>query len=446
VLHECANLDDAWTVAIEALSWVELRRMNEDSALNRAINQLEVEDGDVVDEAKRLVFNVLKRRNTLDYLIDEALAPDELRLLDVGVRSFLRLYTYMIHYGGSSLQQVNDLAEHVRGLLGSKRLGPAEEAIEMIPHERLPWDTFTPTQDLAYRYFLPVWYVEYLKSHFNDQKVVEIIEPVETKYVRVNTLKADEGVLDDLISLGFRFVKVPGLRYTYQALDSPEGLVDTAPYREGMIIFQDKASVLVGEVASPKPTDLVLDVCAAPGVKTSHLAQLMGNRGRIVSVDYDERRLDSWRRLTEKMGVSNAEPVLADAAKPGELSTETADIVVLDPPCTGTGTFNESPSGKWRINRNSIRRMAGLQSRLLANSAAHVVEGGALIYSTCSVTVEENEAVITEFLDRHPSFALEEATPRIGEPGLERLTEAQRLYPSLHRCQGFFVAKIVKNR
>jgi len=213
-----------------------------------------------------------------------------------------------------------------------------------------------------------------------------------------------------------------------------------------MIIFQDKASVLVGEVASPKPTDLVLDVCAAPGVKTSHLAQLMGNRGRIVSVDYDERRLGSWRRLTDKMGVQNAEPVLADATKPGELPTETADIVVLDPPCTGTGTFNESPSGKWRINRNSIRRMAHLQSRLLANSAAHVAGGGALIYSTCSVTVEENEAVITEFLDRHPSFSLEEATPRIGEPGLKRLTEAQRLYPLLHGCQGFFVAKIVKKR
>lgn len=439
-------MNDAWTVAIEALSWVELRRMNEDSALSRTINQLKVEDGDAVDEAKSLVFDVLKRRNTLDYLIDEALAPDELSLLDVGVRSFLRLYTYMTHYGGSSLQQVNDLAEHVRGLLGSKRLGPAEEAIEIIPHIRLPWDTFTPTEELAYRYFHPVWYVEYLQGCFDAQKVVEIIEPVETpKYIRVNTLKADEGVLDALHGLGFRFAKVPGLRYTYRVLDSPEGLVDTAPYREGKLILQDKASVLVGEVASPKPTDLVLDICAAPGVKTSHLAQLMGNRGRIVSVDYDERRLDSWRRLTEKMGVSNAEPVLADAAEPGELPTETADIVVLDPPCTGTGTFNESPSGKWRINRNSIRRMAHLQGRLLANSAAHVVGGGALIYSTCSVTVEENEALITEFLDRHPSFALEEATPRIGEPGLGHLAEAQRLYPSLHGCQGFFVAKLVKN-
>lgn len=440
-------MDDAWTVAIEALSWVELRRMNEDSALSRAINQLEAEDRDVVGEAWRLVFDVLKRRNTLDYIIDEALAPDDLRHLDVGVRSFLRLYTYMIHYGGSSLKEVNALTEHIRGLLGPKSLRPAEEAIEIIPHERLPWDTFTPTERLAYRHFHPVWYVEYLQGCFDDQKVVEIIEPVETlKYVRVNTLKADEGALDDLYSLGFQFAEVPGLRYTYQALDSPEGLADTAPYREGMLILQDKASVLVGEVASPKPTDLVLDVCAAPGVKTSHMAQLMGNRGRIISVDYDERRLDSWRRLTEKMGVTNAEPVLADAAKPGELPDETADIVLLDPPCTGTGTFNESPSGKWRINRNSIRRMAHLQSRLLANSAAHVAEGGALIYSTCSVTVEENEAVITEFLDSHPSFALEEATPRIGEPGLERLTEAQRLYPRPHGCQGFFVAKLVKKR
>jgi 16S rRNA (cytosine967-C5)-methyltransferase len=438
-------LDDAWTVAIEALSWVELKRMNEDSALSRAINQLEVQDRDVVDEAKLLVFDVLKRRNTLDYLINEALAPDELCLLDVGVRSFLRLYTYMIHYHGSSFQEVNDLAEQVRGLLGSKKLRPAEEAIEIIPHERLPWDTFTLAEDLAYRYFHPVWYVEYLQSRFNVQKVVEIIQPVETpKYVRVNTLKADEGVLDSLNCLGFQFAEIPELRDTYRVLDSPEGLVDTAPYREGMLILQDKASVLVGEVASPKSTDLVLDVCAAPGVKTSHLAQLMGNGGRIISVDYDERRLDSWRRLTEKMGVSNAIPVLADATKPGELSDEMADVVVLDPPCTGTGTFNESPSGKWRINKNSIRRMAGLQSRLLANAAVHVVEGGALIYSTCSVTFEENEAVISGFLDKHPSFVLEEAVPRIGEPGLG-LTEAQRLYPYSHGCQGFFIAKLVKS-
>jgi 16S rRNA (cytosine967-C5)-methyltransferase len=439
-------LDEAWTIAIEVLSWVELRRMNEGSALSRTINQLNVKDIYVISEAKRLVYEVLKRRNALDYLINKALDADQLGVLDVGVRSFLRLYTFMIHYGGSSFQEVNNLTKHVRNLLGSKKLRPAEEAIDIIPREKLPWNTFSKTEFLAYRYFHPVWYVEYLQSYFNEQKVVELIRPVETpKYIRVNTLKSDERVLDSLSCLGYQFAKVPELRETFQVLNSLEGLVDTGPYREGKLILQDKASVLVGEVASPKSTDLVLDICAAPGVKTSHLAQLMCNRGRIISVDYDERRLNSWRRLVKMMGVSNAEPVLADAKKLGELPNEIADIVVLDPPCTGTGTFNESTSGKWRINKNSIQRMARLQRRLIANAAVHVDDGGALIYSTCSITFEENEAVILDFLDKHTSFVLKEATLRIGEPGLEDLREVQRLYPYLHGCQGFFIAKLVKS-
>jgi 16S rRNA (cytosine967-C5)-methyltransferase len=438
-------LDEAWTVVIEALSWVELKRINGDSALSRTIKQLDVKDSEVVKEAKRLVFNVLKRRNTLDYLINEALVPDQFSLLDLGVRSFLRLYTYMVHYCGSSFQDLINLTVHVRSLLGSKKLKQVEDAVDIIPHVVIPWDTFAPIEDLAYRYFHPVWYIEYLQSAFTKQKVVEIIRPIDTpKYVRVNTLKADENVLDSLFSQGFQFAKVPELRKTYQVLDGPGALVDEVPYREGELIFQDKSSVLVGEVASPKSTDLVLDICAAPGVKTSHLAQLMGNRGRIVSVDYDKRRLDSWRRLIEKMGVSNAEPVIADATKPGELPNEMADIVLIDPPCTGTGTFNSNPSGKWRISKNSIQKMASIQRRIVDNSALHVLDDGALIYSTCSVTYEENEAVIIDFLEKHPSFVLSETVPRIGEPGLG-LMEAQRLYPYLHGCQGFFIAKLVKS-
>jgi 16S rRNA (cytosine967-C5)-methyltransferase len=439
-------LDETWTVVIEALSWVELKRINEDSALSRTVNQLDIKDSYVVNDAKRLIFDVLQRKNSLDHLINEALVPDQINLLDIGVRSFLRLYTYMIHYCGSSIQEVNNLTEHARSLLGSKKLRPVEEAIDIIPHVQLLWNTFTQVEDLAYRYFYPVWYIEYLQNYFNEKKVIKIIEPFETpKYIRVNTLKANASVLDSLFSLGFQFAKVPELRKTYQVKEKLKGLVDTIPYREGKLILQDKASVLVGEVASPKSTDLVLDICAAPGVKTSHLAQLMGNRGRIISVDYDEKRLNSWRRLIEKLGVSNAEPFLADAVKPGELPNEMADVVVLDPPCTGTGTFNDSPSGKWRINKNSIQQMASLQRKLVANAAVHVVDGGTLIYSTCSVTFEENEAVIIDFLDKHPSFVLKEAIPRIGETGLKDLKEAQRLYPYLHGCQGFFIAKLVKN-
>ena len=438
-------MNKAWTLAIEALSWVELRRVNEDSALSRAVIQLRINESEIVDEARRLVFEVLKRRNSLDYLINEVLDPNQFNLLEVGVRSFLRLYTYMIRYGGASFLEAHNLAEHARSLLGSKKLKPVTDAIDLIPHEELPWSSFTPVQALAYRYFHPEWYVEYLQSIFDQEKIVEVIKPVEIpKYIRVNTLKAEEGVLDSLFSLGFQFVKVPELKNTYRVLDSSEGLADTTLYREGRLILQDMASVLVGEVASPKPTDVVLDICAAPGVKTSHLSQLMSNRGKIISVDYDERRLASWRTLINTMGVSNAMPILADATKPGEIPDEKANLVVLDPPCTGTGTFNEYPSGKWRLNRNSIQRMAHLQMSLMANAAAHVLEGGALIYSTCSLTFEENEAVIIDFLGKNPCFELKESEPRIGEPGLGGLVKAQRLYPYQHRCQGFFIARLEK--
>jgi 16S rRNA (cytosine967-C5)-methyltransferase len=420
--------------------------MNEDSALKRTMNQLNVKDGESINEAKRLIFNVLKRRNSLDYLINEALAPNQLVFLDVGVRNFLRLYTYAIHYGGSSFQEANNLIEHTRNMLSSKEIKPIEGAIDIIPHVQLPWKTFTKNKDLAYRYFHPVWYIEYLQRYFDEKKVVKIIESFETpKYIRVNTLKAGENMLNSLTSLGFLFNKVPELKNAYHIIKNPRGLVDTVPYRQGKLLLQDKASILVGEVASPKSTDLVLDICAAPGIKTTHLAQLMDNKGKIISVDYNERRLDSWRMLVKKMGVLNAEPVLADATKPGELPNEMADLVLLDPPCTGTGTFNESPSGKWRINRNSIQQMASIQRRLIANAAGHVVDGGALIYSTCSVTFDENEAVIIDFLKKNPSFRVKKAIPYLGEPGLE-LSDAQRLYPYLHGCQGFFMVKLEKSK
>ena len=214
---------------------------------------------------------------------------------------------------------------------------------------------------------------------------------------------------------------------------------------EGLFIVQDKASVLVGEVADPKPGDTVLDVCAAPGVKTSHMAQLMGNTGRIVSVDNHGGRLKAWETLTRRMGVTNAKAVQGDAAKPGGLPDVEADVVLVDPPCTGTGVFHESPSSKWRLTAASVKRMADIQWRILSNAATHVKHGGSLVYSTCSVTVEENEGVVLRLLDERPDYRLVRAEPRIGSPGLKGLGEAQRLYPYMHDCSGFFVAKLARD-
>jgi 16S rRNA (cytosine967-C5)-methyltransferase len=221
-------------------------------------------------------------------------------------------------------------------------------------------------------------------------------------------------------------------------------LTRTISYREGLFYVQDKASCFAAEVADPKPNMTVLDVCAAPGAKTTYLAQLMQNRGSIYSLDYSARRMLTWKEETQRMGITIAEPLIADARHPLPLNVE-VNVVVLDPPCTSTGVFGRQPSAKWRLTLKSIHTMAEIQWQMINNSAERVWSGGVLTYSTCSITVEENEMIIERFLKEHPEFHLAEVNPNLGLPALRGLTRCRRLYPHLHGSNGFFIAKLLKD-
>jgi 16S rRNA (cytosine967-C5)-methyltransferase len=162
-------------------------------------------------------------------------------------------------------------------------------------------------------------------------------------------------------------------------------------------------------------------------------------------MDYSKRRMRVWKREVERTGVEIAVPIIADACNPLPLTIE-ADIVVLDPPCTSTGAFGKLPSAKWRLTRYSVDRMAGIQWLMINSCAENVKPGGSLIYSTCSVTVEENEMLIERFLKWHPEFSLTEITPKIGLSGLRGMGKCRRLYPHIHQCNGFFIAKLLKSK
>ncbi len=434
-----------WALAIESLSWIELERLNEDAAIRKTVKQLRVKDRHLVDEAKKLVYETVRRQNALDFMIDEALEPNNLGNLKIGLRSFLRLYAYLVHYSDFSLASAYDLVDHTRAMLGKREFKPIDDVPDLIPSMSIPFDEISDTQRLAYKYFHPSWYVAHLFNEFGEHITEKLIKHVDyPNYIRLNTLKGDNASLDALFEKGFQLVAEPGLSDAYMLHDN-EGITETAEYREGQFILQDKASILVGEVAHPEPGDVVLDVCAAPGVKTSHLAQLMHNTGRIISIDYNQRRLESWENLMTRLGVTNAKPVQADASRPNELPKIEADLVVIDPPCTGTGLFHKSPSSKWRLTPHSIENMARLQKRILVNAANLLKPGGTLVYSTCSITVEENEEVVQSLIDVCPEYRLAESSPRLGDHGLRGMDEAQRLYPYKHGSNGFFIAKLVKD-
>jgi 16S rRNA (cytosine967-C5)-methyltransferase len=168
----------------------------------------------------------------------------------------------------------------------------------------------------------------------------------------------------------------------------------------------------------------------------------MQNQGTIYSIDYSTRRMQVWKREVSRMDVRIAEPILADASNLPLVVD--ADVLVLDPPCTSTGAFSKFPSTKWRISPKSIARMAEIQRQMIHACSERVRTGGVLTYSTCSITIEENELVIEQFLKDHPAFVLARISPELGLPGLRGLDSCRRLYPHIHESNGFFVAKLQK--
>lgn len=435
----------AWTLAIEALSWYELKRVNLGSALRKASKQLRIRDKETYQHARNLTHNIVRRLNAIDKLLEQALHPQKLADHDIGIRSFLRLFTYEIFYGTRSLQKAYMIAEHATDLLGKKKLSRIGEALDLLIHQQLPWGEFNDYEKLAFTYFYPVWYVRHLNDSFGIDLTKEFLGHIEVpQYIRINTLKSSRNTVNQLYDLGIQLFKEPDIKNTYRVLEDNEELSKSKPYSFGEFIIEDKASILVGEIAAPKPGDTVLDVCAAPGVKTSHLAQLMDNQGTIYAVDFSRRRLKSFEIMMNRLGVTITMTIEGDARKNSALPRIMADLVLVDPPCTGTGTFNKDPSGKWRITPRSINTMTMIQGKILQNSSTRVKPGGTLVYSTCSIFLEENEGIVKTFLSENPDFQLVESSPRIGSPGLLGLDEAQRLYPHLDACNGFFVVKMLR--
>ncbi len=448
-------LKEAWTLAIEALSWMEKERVSERLALARTAKQLEISDVDALRLAHGLVCETVRRRNMIDRFINEILKPKALSDFSFGVQSFLRLYVYQTRVAKNwdkvDLEEAKNLAGLARSILGWRTLQPVEPYLGLLLTES-PNVVFKGVGDeerVGLLTYHPTWFVRYCFRLFGRREALAFLEAsakTPPTYIRLNTIKgSEEEILKRLGEEKVKVEKVEGIRHAYKVLAAKQPLTRTKSFHEGLFYIQDKASCYAAEVADPKPGMVVLDVCAAPGAKTTYLAQLMQNHGVIYSVDYSRRRMGVWKNEVARMGVSIAEPIIADACNPLPVAVE-ADMVILDPPCTSTGAFAKIPSAKWRLTARSAEKMAEIQWQMLENSAEKLKPGGALVYSTCSITVEENEMLIERFLKWHPEFQLAEITPKIGLPGLRGLTQCQRLYPHIHECNGFFIAKLLKSK
>lgn len=444
-------MKDAWTVAIETLSWMEMRRLSEHLALAKTLSELRIKDPNAIRYGYGLVVETTRRKNLIDKFINAIVTPKKIGEYNLGVQSFLRLYVYQTrivkNWGKINLQEASHIASLGRAILGWQTLREVEQFLGLMLTQQLQSiiQSVDEEQRISLETFHPSWFVRYCQKLMGHEEALAFLKGSinpPPNYIRINTLVAEEdAILSKLATDRVKLEKIQILNYTYKVLETKKPLNSLQSYKEGEFYIQDKASCFATQVADPKKGTVVLDICAAPGAKTTYIAQLMGNNGSIYSVDFSARRLEAWKKETARMKIKIAQPVMADAMAPLPLISE-ADLIVLDPPCSSTGVFAKQPSAKWRLGSKSVERMAAIQWAMINSCAEKLKPDGVLTYSTCSITVEENEQIIEQFLKEHRDFALVDISPQLGLPGLRGLNQCQRLYPHLHQCNGFFLAKL----
>ncbi len=269
------------------------------------------------------------------------------------------------------------------------------------------------------------------------------------KSIRVNTIKIEEKrLVERLKEKGFILEKIPWTMYGYWIIEAPYSIGATTEYLLGYYTIQDPASMFACEVLDPKPNDLVLDMCAAPGGKTSYIAQLMGNKGVIIAFDINRDRMRALRSNITRLGVENVIAIRRDVLKVKELGLE-FDKILLDAPCTGTGVAFRDKKALEKSDEE-IKKLSNLQKKLIEAGYSVLRKGGVMVYSTCSILPEENEMVVDYALK---NFNLDVLEIEYGDESFtevyglkldERIKKAKRFYPKKHKSQGFFITKFVK--
>jgi 16S rRNA (cytosine967-C5)-methyltransferase len=405
-----------------------------------------------------LVMGVLRWRGELEYRIEQ-LSGKPLKYIDPEVATALRLGIYQIRFLGKVPKHaaVNESVELVKCAGKRSAAGLVNAVLRKCPagvqRERQVVSPDRETAEAALR-SLPQWLRERWVTNFGPDTAeslawASVLTPPTTLRMAAGTHNRGE-LRHELAREG---VKARTGQYAGAALVVESGNVQASKaWREGQVVIQDEASQLVAELVAPRPGHYVLDLCAAPGLKTAQLAAAL-TRGTLVACDVSLRRLRTMMRLLSQPAFGGPDQVQAhvvcqDAATSLALGTQ-FDRILLDAPCSGTGTLARNPELKWRLKPQDVLRLAEAQKKMLRHALAALAKHGRLVYATCSLEPEENEQVVEQVLAEQREYRLLTRSELSAEcRSLAPLFDPRgffRTRPDLHRMDGFFAAVLVRN-
>ena len=395
-----------------------------------------------------LVYGTVKAKGTLDWIIGHYVSRP-LKAASPIIREILRLGMYQLFYltkvpPAAACHEAVNLAKKYASPRAAKFVNAVLRAFLREPSRAaFPSVEENPAAALALTYNHPEWLVERWLEELGQtatEKLLRWDNKPPLLSMRVNTLKTTRAALQTALAAENAVAK--------QSAWSPDGLIctehgalaESITLNQGLWLAQDESSMQVAPVLSPQPGEFIIDACSAPGGKATHIAALMANRGRILALDVHEHKLNRIQENAARLGIDIIETKLLDARALGEHYRAGADRVLVDAPCSGLGVLRRRGDARWRKTAKDVKTLPLLQFDILAGAAKAVRPGGVLVYSTCTLTTEENETLIKNFLATHNDFTLEKTGAFL--PTKPRDCEMVRLWPQIDDTDGFFIARL----
>ncbi len=395
-----------------------------------------------------LVYGVLRMQGHLDWILAGLYRGDYARM-DESIKNILRTGLYQLKFSDrlpafavvdEAVKIAKKIAPAADGLTNAVLRSYLRNADKIV----FPPLTKNPAEHIAAFYSHPLWLVKaWLAIHGQEETLAlcQADNELPPLTLRVNTLSNSRS---DLVEK----LKAEDFSCTLTSF-SPDGVTLSNPprpvqktifFKDGLLRLQDEAAQLVSYLVSPQGGQNILDVCAGSGGKSGHLAALMKNEGQIVALDRDAGKIEQLKKDASRQGISIIQPRQVDLDRPLPAEfTEKFDQVLVDAPCSGSGTLKRNPEIKWRLKSSDIQSLMVTQKVILQNAAAAVKKGGCLIYCTCSILPAENDDVIRQFLTDSPQFTIEIPHSAVMN-GLLDTRGFFRTYPHRHPMDGFFGA------
>ncbi len=408
-----------------AYSNIELKKVLSQETLSGADKALVTE----------LVMGVVKNLKFLDYQI-ASLSKIKMKKISPWILNVIRLGIYQIQFTRIPMRAAVDESVKLAGRYGHQGSKGFVNAILRKAETPILPDESDLTFFLAVQHSYPEWMVSRWLKEFGEEKTREILKAgneVPPTTVRLNATRS--GVNTDELE------KSDWTDVTFYA-NGAAGT--TKAFLEGEYTIQDGASHLVAFALGAKPGERVLDVCAAPGGKTTHIAELMGNSGEVIACDIYDHKLALIENARDRLRLPIIKTVRNDATKYRE-ELGLFDRVLVDAPCSGLGIIRRKPDIKWNRSEEEIGELVKIQREILTQSAKYLLPGGTLLYSTCTITPEENHDNVMWFLSEHPEFSLAPFGEDFPVKAFREKCEVQ-LLPGEFRTDGFYLCRLVRNK